>query len=143
MVQFVIHLVLSMCTKIIQPRFCTQATQLSRLSNEAVFRLHESRGLGSGVLEAFVEVNKLFRSENISLVYMRLENALTLTSIYAKGEAELQEASSEADLHGHSLGGTDNPSAVGWHVFWFFEDTSRLFSAGDRCHFHSSYTTTS
>ena len=31
---------------------------------------------------------------------MRLGNALTLTSIYAEGEEELQEASSEAELHG-------------------------------------------
>ena len=30
--------------KTVQPRFCTQATQLSRMSNEAAFRLHESRG---------------------------------------------------------------------------------------------------
>jgi hypothetical protein len=57
MVYFVIHLVLSMRTKIVQPHFCTQATQLSRLSNEAAFWLHESRGHGPGVLEAFVEVN--------------------------------------------------------------------------------------
>ena len=47
--------------------------------------------------------HKLVRSENISLVYMRLGNTLTLTSIYAEGEEELQEASSEAELHGHSL----------------------------------------
>ena len=44
---------------------------------------------------------------------MRLGNALTLMSIYAEGEAELQEASSEAELYGHSLGGTGSPSAVG------------------------------
>ncbi|XP_066321754.1 uncharacterized protein [Miscanthus floridulus] len=31
------------------------ATQLGRLSNEAAFRLHESRGQGPGVLAAFVE----------------------------------------------------------------------------------------
>ena len=62
---------------------------------------------------------------------MRLGNALTVTSIYAEGEAELQEASSEAELHGHSLGGTATPGA-GWHVFSLFEDTNRLFSAGDR-----------
>ena len=74
---------------------------------------------------------------------MRLGNALTLTSIYAEGEEELQEASLEAELHGHSLGGTLLPDAVGWHVFWLFEDTSRLFLAGDRCHFRSAYTTTS
>ena len=74
---------------------------------------------------------------------MHLKNALTLTSIYAEGEEELQEASSEAELHGHSLGGTDSPDAVGWHVFWLFEDTSRLFSADDWCHFRSAYTTTS
>ena len=74
---------------------------------------------------------------------MRLGNALTLTSIYAEGEAELQEASSEAELHGHSMGGTGSPDAVGWHVFGLFEDTSWLFSAGDRCHFRSAYTTTS
>ncbi|XP_066315375.1 uncharacterized protein [Miscanthus floridulus] len=30
-------------------------TQLSRMSNEAAFWLHESRGLGPGILEAFVE----------------------------------------------------------------------------------------
>ena len=47
---------------------------------------------------------------------MRLGNALTLTSIYAEGEAELQEASTEAELHGHSLGGTRLLGAVGWHV---------------------------
>ena len=34
-------------------------------------------------------------------MYIRLGNALTLTSIYAEGEEELQEASSEAELHGH------------------------------------------
>ena len=62
---------------------------------------------------------------------MRLGNALTLTSIYAKGKEELQEASSEAELHGHSLGGTATPGTVGWHVFSLFEDTSRLFSASD------------
>ena len=44
---------------------------------------------------------------------MRLRNALTLTSIYAEGEAELQEASSEVELHEHSLGGTRLPGAVG------------------------------
>ena len=58
---------------------------------------------------------------------MRLGNALTLTSIYAEGEAELQEASSEVELHGHSLGGTQLAGAVGCHVFWLFEDTNRLF----------------
>ena len=47
--------------------------------------------------------HKLVRSENISLVYMRLGNALTLTSIYVEGEEELQEASSKVELHGHSL----------------------------------------
>ena len=73
---------------------------------------------------------------------MRLGNALTLTSIHAEGEAELQEASSEVELHGHSLGGTRLPDAVGCHVFWLFEDTSRLFSAGDRCRFRCAYTTT-
>ena len=46
-----------MYTKTVQPRFCTQATQLSRLSNEAAFQLHESKGLGPGILAAFVEVN--------------------------------------------------------------------------------------
>ena len=75
-------------------------------------------------------------------MYMRLGNALTLTSIHAEGEAELQEASSEVELHGHSLGGTRLPGAVGCHVFWLFEDTSRLFSAGDRCRFRCAYTTT-
>ena len=74
---------------------------------------------------------------------MRLGNALTLTSIYAEGEEELQEASSEAELHGHSLGGTGSPGVVGWHVFWLFEVTSRLFLAGDRCRFRCAYTTTS
>ena len=54
---------------------------------------------------------------------MRLGNALTLTSIYAEGEEELQEASSEAELHGHSLCGTATPGAVGWRVFSLFEDT--------------------
>ena len=73
---------------------------------------------------------------------MRLGNALTLMYIYAEGEAELQEASSEAELHGHSLGGTGSPGVVGWHVFWLFEDTSQLFSVGDRCYFRSAYTTT-
>ena len=48
---------------------------------------------------------------------MHLGNELTLMSIYAEGEEELQEASSEAELHGHSLGGTGSPGAVGWHVF--------------------------
>ena len=60
---------------------------------------------------------------------MRLGNALTLTSIYAEGEEELQEASSEAELHGHSLVETATPGAIGWHVFSLFADTSRLFSA--------------
>ena len=35
------------------------------------------------------------------------------------------------------------PRVVGWHVFSLFEDTSRLFSADDRCHFRGVYTTTS
>ena len=70
--------------------------------------------------------HKLIHSENVSSVYMHLGNALTLTSIYVEGEAELQEASSEAELHGHSMGGTGSPGAVGWHLFWLF-DTSRLF----------------
>ena len=48
---------------------------------------------------------------------MRLENTLTLTSFYTEGEAELQEASIESELHGHFLGGTGSPGAVGWHVF--------------------------
>ena len=75
---------------------------------------------------------------------MRLGNALTLTSIYAEGEEELQEASSEVELHGHSLRGTATLRAVGWHVFSLFEDTSRLFSADDvGCHFRGVYTTTS
>ena len=60
------------------------------MSNEAAFWLHESRGQGTGILKAFVEVNIIFfRSENVSLVYMCLGNALTLTSIYAEGEEEL------------------------------------------------------
>ena len=74
---------------------------------------------------------------------MRLGNELTLMSIYAEGEAELQEASTEAELYGHSLGGTGSPNAVGWHVFWLFEDTSRLFSAGDRYRYRGAYITTS
>ena len=73
----------------------------------------------------------------------RLGNALILTSICVEGEEELQEASLEAELHGHSFGGTRLPDAVGWHVFWLIEDTSQLFPAGDRCRFHSAYTTTS
>ena len=75
-------------------------------------------------------------------MYMRLENALTLTSIYAEGEEELQEASLEVELHGHSLGGTQILGVVGCHVFWLFEDTNQLFSAGDRCRFRCAYTTT-
>ena len=39
----------------------------------------------------------------MSLLYMRLANELTLTSIYAEGEEELQEASLEVELHGHPL----------------------------------------
>ena len=46
-------------------------------------------------------------------MHMPLGNALTLTSIHAEGEAELQEAISEVELHGHSLGGTRLPGAVG------------------------------
>ena len=76
---------------------------MSRLSNKAAFRLHESRGQGPGVLAAFVEVNINLSVSKISLLYMRLANELTLTSIYAEGEEELQEASSEVELHGHSL----------------------------------------
>ena len=68
-------------------------------------RARRSRGFCGGK-------HKLFRSENVFLVYMRLGNALTLTSIYAEGEEELQEASSEAELHG-LLGGTATPGAVG------------------------------
>jgi hypothetical protein len=34
--------------------------------------------------------HKLVRFKNISLLYMRLGNELTLTSIYAEGEEELQ-----------------------------------------------------
>ena len=68
-------------------------------------------------------------------------------SIHAEGEADLQEASLEVELHGHSLGGTRLPDMVGCHVFWFFEDTSQLFSADDfdavGCHFRGAYTTTS
>ena len=75
-------------------------------------------------------------------MYMRLGNALTLTSIHAEGEAKLQEANLDVELHGHSLGGTRLLGAVGYHVFWLFEDTSQLLSAGDRCHFHCAYTTT-
>ena len=87
-----------MCAKTVQSRFCTQATQLSRLSNEAAFRLHESRGQGPGVLVAFVEVNI-----NLSVPKVKhLGNALALTSIYAEDEEELQEASSKVELHGHS-----------------------------------------
>ena len=83
------------------------------MSHEAAFWLHESRGQGPGVLKAFVEVNI-----NLSVPKVKhLGNALALTSIYAEGEAELQEASSEAKLHGHSLGGTGSPGAIGWHVF--------------------------
>ena len=75
---------------------------------------------------------------------MCLGNALTLTSIYAEGEEELQEASSKAELHGHSLCGTATPGVVEWHVFSLFEDTSRLFSVDDvGCHFRGAYTTTS
>ena len=64
----------SKCTKMVQPRFCTQATQLSRLSNEAAFQLYESRGQGLGVLHAFVEVH-------IKLSIMKI-----LFSLYALGE---------------------------------------------------------
>ena len=74
---------------------------------------------------------------------MCLGNALTLTPIYAEGEEELQEVSSEVELHGHSLRGTVTLRTVGWHVFSLFEDTSRLFSVGDMCHFRGAYTTTS
>ena len=41
------------------------------------------------------------------------KKTLTLASIYAEGEEELQEASSEAELYGHSLGGTATPDTVG------------------------------
>ncbi|XP_066377315.1 uncharacterized protein [Miscanthus floridulus] len=95
------------------------ATQLSRLSNEAAFRLHESRGQGPGVLVAFVEkVKKSCR-----------KLAQKLSCIDTPYE--------EPPL----------PRAVGWHVFSLFEDTSRLFSADDfgavGCHFRGAYTTTS
>ena len=59
-------------------------------------RARRSRGFCGGK-------HKLVRSGNVSLVYMHLGNALTLTSIYAEGEEELQEASSKVELHGHSL----------------------------------------
>ena len=51
---------------------------------------------------------------------MHLGNALTLMSIYAEGETELQEVSLEAELYGHSLGGTRLPGVIGRHVFWLF-----------------------
>ena len=41
---------------------------------------------------------------------MRLGNVLTLTSIYVECEAELQKASTEAELHGHSSDGTSSGS---------------------------------
>ena len=119
MLQFVIHLAFSKCTKTVQPCFYNQATQLSSLSNEAAFRHYESRGQGPGFCEG---KHKLVHSENVSLVYMRLGNILTLTSIYTEGEEE-----SEAELHRHSVGGTRVPGTVGWHGFSLFEDTSWIF----------------
>jgi hypothetical protein len=56
-----------------------------------------------------------------------LVNNFSLTSVDAESEEELQEASSEVELHGYSVGGTPLLDAVGWHGFGFFEDTSRFF----------------
>ena len=42
---------------------------------------------------------------------MCLGNALTLMSIYAEGEEDQQEASSEAELHGHSY---EEPPLPAW-----------------------------
>ena len=71
-----------------------EAVQRSSVLASRVYRAgaRRSRGFCGGK-------HKLVYSENVSLVYIRLENALTLTSIYAEGEEELQEA----ELHGHSL----------------------------------------
>ena len=49
---FGIRYVLKLSIRVSVPR-----RQLSRMSNEAAFRLHESRGQGPDVLETFVEVN--------------------------------------------------------------------------------------
>jgi len=55
---------------------------------------------------------------------MRLENNFSLTSADAESKEELQEASSEVELHGYFMGGTRLPCAFGWHDFSLFEDTS-------------------
>jgi hypothetical protein len=58
---------------------------------------------------------------------MRLGNNFSLTSVDAKSEEELQEASSEVELHAYSVVGTRVPRVVRWHGFGLFEDTSQFF----------------
>jgi hypothetical protein len=53
-------------------------------------------------------------------------NNFSLTSVDVESEEELQEASSEVEMHGYSVGGTRLLGVVGWHDFGFFEDTSRF-----------------
>jgi hypothetical protein len=54
-------------------------------------------------------------------------NNFSLTFVDVESEEELQEASSEVELHGYSVGGTRLLDMVGWHNFGFFEDTKWFF----------------
>jgi hypothetical protein len=54
-------------------------------------------------------------------------NNFSLTFVDVESEEELQEASSEVELHGYSVGGTRLLGMVGWHNFGFFEDTKWFF----------------
>jgi hypothetical protein len=54
-------LVLVNCNIKVKSHLCTQARQLSMMSNEAAFQLHDCRNKGQGALEIFVHVSNTLK----------------------------------------------------------------------------------
>jgi hypothetical protein len=54
-------LVLVNCNIKVKPRLCMQARQLSMMSNEAAFQLHNCRNKGRGALDTFVHVSNTLK----------------------------------------------------------------------------------
>ena len=89
------------CTDVNLARLCMQASQLTSLSNEAVVRLHETRGEPHDILHVFVDVRSILKAMTVVKWFTLLIHPCFL---FAESEEELQEAGTEAELRGYSMG---------------------------------------
>jgi hypothetical protein len=85
-------------------------------------------------------MHDLLKHGNVHSIPMHLESNFFLKPSHVESGEELEEAISEAELHGHFVGGARLHSAVGWHYFGLCEDASRFFQAYDRRDFYRAYT---